>query len=142
MAFRIPGHRIVYVVNQGHSTPVRPLRATPRLCGHSGPLHGYAATQGHSTPMRPLRATPRLCSHSVSELYKQGQNSDIAFSGRNYCAKFLFVEYSITHCVPWLGLFRVYILRPIVQSIYDTIYIVLIPNIYNYITFKSSLEEV
>ena len=55
-----------------------------------------------------------------NELYKQGPNTVISFSWRD-CALFLFVGYLITHCVPCLGCFLVFILCPIVPSIFGTI---------------------
>ena len=46
-----------------------------------------------------------------NELYKRGPNTVIAFSWRD-CARFLFVGDWITHCVPYLGCFLVFILCP------------------------------
>ena len=55
-----------------------------------------------------------------NELYKRGPNTVIAFSWRD-CAGFLFVGYWITHCVPSLGCFLVFIVCQIVPSIFGTI---------------------
>ena len=55
-----------------------------------------------------------------NELYNRGPNTIIAFSWRD-CAGFLFVGYWITHCIPCLGCFLVFIVCPIVSSIFGTI---------------------
>ena len=55
-----------------------------------------------------------------NELYNRSPNTVIAFSRRD-CAGFLFVGYWITYCVPCLGCFLVFIVCPIVPSIFCTI---------------------
>ena len=55
-----------------------------------------------------------------NELYRQDTNTVIAFSWKD-CAGFLFVGYWITHCVPCLWCFLVFILCPIKPSIFATI---------------------
>ena len=50
-----------------------------------------------------------------NELYNRGPNTVIAFSWRD-CARFLFVGYWITHCVPCLECFLVFIVCPIMPS--------------------------
>ena len=75
-------------------------------------------------------------------LYNRGPNTVIAFSWRD-CAGFLFVGYWITHYVPSLGCFLVFIVCPIVPSIFDTIcWLCYLPNKYNYVTFRASLARV
>ena len=80
-----------------------------------------------------------------NELYKRSPNTVNAFSWRD-CAGFLFVGYWITHCVPCLGCFLVFILCPIVPSIFGTICFVCTQ--YNSMlcavvpTFTASLERV
>ena len=55
-----------------------------------------------------------------NKLYNRGPNIVVAFSWRD-CAGFLFVGYWITHCVQFLGCFLVFIVCPIVPSIFRTI---------------------
>ena len=55
-----------------------------------------------------------------NELYNRGPNTVIAFSSRD-CAGFLFVRYWINHCFPCLGCFLVFIVCPIMPSIFGTV---------------------
>ena len=55
-----------------------------------------------------------------NELYNRFPNTVIAFSWRD-CAGFLFVGYWIMHCVPCLRCFLVFIVCPIVPSIFQQI---------------------
>ena len=69
-----------------------------------------------------------------NELYKQSSNTVIEFSCRD-CAGFLFVGYSITHCVPCFGWFLVFILSPVYRIWHHVL--CYLPNIYNYVTLES-----
>ena len=67
----------------------------------------------------------RFNTFDVSQIFWQRvvqprPNTVIAFSWRD-CAGFLFVGYWITHCVPCLGCFLVFIVCQIVPSIFGTI---------------------
>ena len=70
----------------------------------------------------------------------RGPNTVIAFSWRD-CARFLFVGYWITHCVPCLGVFSgFYIVPHCAINIWHHM-LCYLTNIYNYITFTASLRR-